>query len=115
MDGTIITELIEFLKTASPIVWQSLIKQVYSEAIVDLVWGLFLGGICFGLAKLFIYGSEQYKKDDYSDWGWGKLVALIGSGTAGLISFGLIVTALQWFANPEFYAIRFLLEKITGN
>ena len=115
MDGTIITELIEFLKTASPIVWQSLIKQVYSEAAADLVWALVIGGICFGLAKLFIYGNEQCKEDDFSDWEICRWFSLAGSVVAGLFSFGLIINAIQWFINPEFYAIRFILEKITGN
>jgi hypothetical protein len=115
MDGTIITELIEFLKTASPVVWQSLIKQVYSEAVSQLAWALALGGSCFGLVKLFIHGNKQYKEDNYSEWEKWRWVSLVGSVLAGFISFGLIVGAVQWFINPEFYAIRFLLEKLTGN
>ena len=44
-------QLIDFLKTASPIVWQSLIRQVYSDATVQLTWGILTGIISFVLVK----------------------------------------------------------------
>ena len=108
-------QVIDFLKTASPVIWQTLIRQVYSEAISYLVWAFVLGGISFALAKLFIYGTKQLDEDTYSVWNLWRWVCVVVSGFAGLTSFGILVSAIQWFANPEFYAIRFLLDRLTGN
>jgi hypothetical protein len=115
MDGTIFQQFIDLLKTVSPVIWQAFIKQAYSEAISYLVWALITGVGFFFLVKLFLFSTREYKKDKYSDWDIGKWCALAGSIIAGFISVSTLITAIQWFANPEFYAIRFLLEKFTGN
>jgi hypothetical protein len=114
MDGTIVQQLIDFVKTASPLVWNILIKQVYSEAIADLIWAFGLGGTCFVFVKVALYGFEKNKDDEFSDWSYGKWLGVIFATISGIISFSLIIGAVQWFANPEFYAIRFILEKLAG-
>jgi len=36
----ILSELVKFLQEVSPLVWQSLIKPVYVEAVGNLIWSI---------------------------------------------------------------------------
>jgi hypothetical protein len=108
-------ELVSFLKEVSPLVWSALIKQVYIKASANIAWSIGLLVVCVMLAKLGNYGRKQYAEDEYSDWEQGMWFAYLGSGIFGAISFFLFVSALMHFANPEFYAFRFILSNIGGN
>lgn len=117
MIDEVLKRLIEFLQGASPLVWSALIKQVYIEALARLAWAVGLLVITFLLVKLVNFQKKAYeeKYNDgrfFSDSEWAWLWA--GVAATGIASFALIVSALMWFANPEFYAIRYVIEKIGG-
>lgn len=114
----VLAELVLFLKEASPLVWSALVKQVYIEASAKIAWA-----VGFLIVSLLIFKLVQYKKAEYDkeyddgkfltdcEWAWGYA----GVALAGVLSFDHFVSAAMWFANPEFYAIRFLLEKLGGS
>jgi uncharacterized protein YqhQ len=112
-----IQKLIELFEQLSPKIWAILMKQVYIEATASLFWGLAVGAITLGFSSLGFhhrkkYQKDTYKNDDNSMWAW------ISWGTAGIsmiICVLIMISAIQHFANPEFYAIRFLLQQIPGN
>ena len=110
----VLSQLIAFLQEASPLVWATLIKQVYVEAVADLIWAIGLIVVCILLAKLGNYGRKESEKDKYSEWGFWFWFVYLSSAFAVLISFSLFVSALMQFVNPEFYAIRYILQQITG-
>lgn len=105
-------ELIAFLKEASPAVWQTLLKQVYVEAAGQIAWALAMAVICVLLVKLGLYAKRQYAKDDYSLWDVGQWASFCGALITGLVAFGLCVSAVQWLINPEFYAIRYIIQSL---
>jgi hypothetical protein len=111
----LLSQLIEFLKSASPLVWQTLIRQVYSDAIASIVWGVGLVVLCVSLAKLGAYGRKKAEEDGWqSSWDIPAIFSYIGSVISGLVAFGLIVYATQMLVNPEFYAIQYIISRLRG-
>lgn len=112
-----ILKLIEAIQKLAPEVWAVLIKQVYSEAATYLVWGviwLIAAALC-GKATLAVAANNW--GDDWHD----DSIRYFCAGLLALTVIGLLViaandltAAAQWFYNPEFYAIRFLLQQIPG-
>lgn len=106
LSGTL-DKLTGFVEQQSPAVWAILIKQVYANAVANVVGSLlgFAGaGVCYWLARLGL------KKTDNDD-GWmilitfGFIAMLVG------FSIGIVcgITAFKEFYNPAYYAIQFLL------
>lgn len=113
----VLQELVAFLKEASPLVWSALIEQVYIEASAKIAWAvafLVIAVVCYKVVKWqkSVYDKEWDDGKFLTDCPWAWLYA--GVGLSGALSFGHFVSAAMWFANPEFYAIRFLLEKLGG-
>ena len=111
MIDQVLLELVEFVKGASPVIWEALYRQVYVEALGGILWsvGLFcLSAILFRLGK-FCYG--QHTKS-YDSWDIAYVFSYFSAGASSVIAFGLLVSAVKYLANPEFYAIRFILQSI---
>jgi len=111
---TALQELIEFLENASPMVWEVLLKQVYIDAVANIAWAIMLVVVCILLIKLIKYSHEKMEEDSYSSWEMGLWLGYIFAPAAGALAFGLLVSAAMRFANPEFYAIRYILYQISG-
>ena len=110
MIDEVLRKLIDFLQEVSPLIWSTFIKQVYVEAFANIAWAIGLAVVCVLFAKLGNYGrnccEENYR------WEVGAWFAYIGSTISGFISFGLLVSAIMHLANPEFYAIRYIISQI---
>jgi hypothetical protein len=110
----LLKQLVEFLKTASPQLWSILMKQVYSDAIVNLLFGLLfltLGIVC-GSRILILY--KRPKTNDYEDYRIQYIVLGLLSFLFILISFMTLPVAFQHFYNPEFYAIQSIVGSLKG-
>jgi hypothetical protein len=105
-----IAKFIEFVSTASPLVWAALIKQVYVEVFSMVAWGVGFAVIAF---YLYRFGKKKQEEDD-SDNEPIIVIAYIIVAACGLAAFGKLVSAIKWSINPEFYAIHLLLEKLGG-
>ena len=110
----LLKELIEFIKDASPQLWAILIKQVYVEAVSFLIWGIVLSVSVYFLVKFSNYCREQHKKDKYEMWDAGAVLTCIVSIIAAPAALSFLISAMKWFSNPEFYAIRYILQQL-GN
>lgn len=111
-----VLELIEYLKGVSPFVWEAVIRQVYVEAWSKVFWSL---AFCFAMFLLNQHlGKKQKESVDpsefYGDNDWAVWVR-IGSVITGFLSLAYLSNAIKWLANPEFYAIRYIIEKVTGS
>jgi chromate transport protein ChrA len=104
----VLGELIDFLKNASPVVWNALIKQTYMEGVVSIVWAAILVLIAFGFYKL----GKKLNNSDEDTLFW--LSSFVASGIFLFIGVFRFIEGIMWLINPEFYAIRYILEKITG-
>ena len=111
----VLQELVDFLKAASPVVWEALYRQVYVIAMSKILWAIGLAFPIFGALSLAKKAWAWHEEDDgFSDynelayWCYGVSVAF------GVVIFGLIVSALMRIANPNYYAINLILEKLGG-
>ena len=105
----LIEKLIEYLEAMAPDVWEILVRQVYVDAICQGGLVLLLLALTIGMGAL----SYWFIKGAYEDDDDPEIVALF----FGTITFALLAATFMAFvgvagrlANPEFYAIRDLLE-----
>ncbi len=112
---TAVSELIEFLKGMSPVVWETLLQQARNEAIAKLIWGIVFFWVSYLLFQWVKKEKQRY--DEYyndgefltsDDHAWLYLALAVTVS----IAFGLLVSAVLWLSNPEFYAIKFLIQTI---
>ncbi len=108
----VLQQLLDFVKSASPQVWATLVRQVYVDAIMDIVWAVILIA-----AAVFLYllakrcRAEQEETDSFSSdeaWDMAAISSYVGMGFCVLLTLVMLTAAMPRFANPEFYAIRWL-------
>jgi uncharacterized membrane protein YidH (DUF202 family) len=105
-------QLIEAIKQASPQVWATIAKQVRLEACSDLVWAAVL--ILVSIALLFAakWFWKKHKEDEYGDWEQGTYLIAPISVIALIIALCLLTSGIKGVINPEFYAIRYIIESL---
>ena len=108
----IVRELIEFIKNASPQLWAILIRQAYTEATAKAIWAIALLAACYASVRLARHFAKLAEGD--SDWGQIMVVTYISAFICGVVAFSMLIGSIMWFINPEFYAIRFILQSITA-
>ena len=114
MNEEILKNLIEFLQKASPMIWDTFMRQVYADAFSYIAWSLVFFSAMFGLLKFSGYAEKQQVEDMYSsgEWEattfWSRIVAFI----MFLFSFGFFVSACMRFYNPSYYAIQLIVAQI---
>ncbi len=112
MDKVLI-ELIDALKSASPHIWQILMKQVYGDAVVELVFSILLVIAGCVLIKLTFYAKARYKEDRFSSWDAMAVISAIVAITGFATSNIVFLDAMQKFYNPEYYAIQLILSHLS--
>ena len=112
----LLQQLVEWFETASPQLWEILIKQVYVEATSDLVWGIIWLAVATALIFVGKWGWKcNEEHGDYNtDWEWVFVPSWVFSGILFPVGLAMLSSAIKWFVNPEFYAIRYILDKLTG-
>jgi len=106
-------DLINFIKNAAPMVWETLIRQVYNDAITYTFWALTL--LVFTII-LFRVGKrwEKTSEEEHDDSG----ICMLPYAFAVIFIIAipiLISNAIRMFVNPNFYAIKSILGMISGN
>ena len=114
MDGLaeILQQLIDFVKTASPLLWAILVKQAFVQGIQNSIWALLaliLTIICiWGIIKL----ARLCKQESEEFFGWMAVTL----GFLGCIILGVFLynftEAIGRFINPEYYAILNIIGQI---
>lgn len=124
----LLKELIEFVKSASPMVWTALIKQVYVYAIQNLVWGLLflVASIASGRTMIFFINrwiainkgmddgeSEYYHYSDVPTYVMGcSMASVCVFPLLVALALGTILEGASRLINPEFYAIQLILKQL---
>lgn len=133
----IMQQLIDMLKEMSPFVWETLIKQAYVGGIIYLVWALFfllVAILCWRAVNIINKTLVENKKNEELNWSrkYGEekvetldsdqemnynimgVIAAIATFISSPLSLGFFMTALPRFINPEFYAIRYIIDSLGG-
>jgi hypothetical protein len=108
MIDTLLTQLIDFVKATSPILWETLVRQVYVETLGCALTGIFamaLASLCFVAGKRCNV-SDGDRSVQVVIW----IVAIGFLGVGGMFLF----SALAHILNPNYYAIRIIIEQLTG-
>ncbi len=101
-------KLIEFLQTASPVVWDSLMKQVYANAYANLFWGAFLG-VLFPII-LYVLIRKLGDWDDAEDG--TKEIFFFFAFVFLACGCYLATIGFKELYNPTFYAIKMIIEQL---
>ena len=104
-------ELVEFVKSASPVIWEIFIKQVYVHALSLLLWA---SGMILVAVFLVRVGKWATKENPYGDWDFWIGLSYVFAFVFGFGAFACLIQAIACIINPEFYAIRFLLSNLGG-
>ena len=102
----ILKALMEFLKEASPVAWNALVRQVYATAVLHVFWaGVATGGgvILWKIAPRF---GEYMDDKGARHFTTGVAVVLF------FISLIFVSMAGMKFYNPDYYAIRIILDAL---
>ncbi len=104
-------ELVKFIQTASPVVWDAYMRQAVLLGMTYLVTGtifLMLSIVC----SLFIRGAK--KAMDESKYNDGLAFFLVFTGTLILAAIAMffITSGVLHLHNPEYYAIQDILMSI---
>lgn len=111
-----LVELINQFQSLAPDIWKVLVTQVYFEAIAKVFWGFFFFLVSWFIHKnLFLKEKKRYE-EKYDDGEFYKEESswwIVLSGIFFALGILFVSNALMWFANPKFYAIRYIIEQIT--
>lgn len=113
-------ELIGWLKATSSVVWGALVKQVYANTFEIVAWAVisgFIAKVFFGVAKKLLAKSKEdkrtaYRNDDMTDSDWATLSSSILGVVFAIIASGLLIYAAKMLYNPEYYAIKMILDNL---
>lgn len=111
-------ELIEFVKSASPMIWETFQRQVQVQIFQLIFWAVVLslvGGACAVICYK-TYKKVQDKKDESYYSNTDDVMIMLFSALAALagLAIGLInvTDAVSRMINPDFYTIQLILEQI---
>lgn len=110
--SAVLTDLAHAAKTTGEHVYWVLVRQQVVEGLVTFIEaGLWIGVMIYVLSEFKRFLQKQQYPDAVV--GGGATVALIGL----VLLFFLVVlgSGLKHMMNPEFYALKFLLESIKSN
>ena len=94
-------ELVAKLESLAPHIWATAMRQVYRDAIYDCIIGV---GVLLFMAAIVIFGVREARAEHNGD---EAIWYIVGVGI-GLVAILLLVSAIQKFINPQWYAIKLL-------
>jgi len=105
----LLKQLIEYLQTVSPQLWAILLKQTYSNAFVQVLAGVLFLVPTFFCVRIVIKAYVEDALDSVIG------ITVICCGVVLLI-FGIsfLLSGVQGFYNPEYYAIAKIIELLRG-
>ena len=110
----ILLRLIDIVQETAPALWAIARRQVAANIAEVAIWFVFCAIAAIALAFVTRHGVREYRKNDYnSSWELGAVFSGIGSVGCALVAFGLSTSLVKYLINPEFYAIKVLMDLIT--
>lgn len=117
----LLRELIEFVQQASPMIWETLVRQVYVQAMQSAVWSVFwllLVGVSVKALAWFNrrdHDGDLVMVDEYgtnAEHALGVVFSIFTALVASVLFFYCVVDFVSRLANPDYYAIQLILEQL---
>ncbi len=111
----ILIQLIQFVKNASPLVWQALIKQAYIDGIGAVILAVILTTVGFDVVGFARAAKEVESEDNavHKTYSFTFFLSIVASAL-----FAFAGCAISWgvrtIINPEFYVIEYVLKNLGG-
>ena len=101
-----------FLKEKAPWFWEVMIRQVWIEAVTDVLWAVPLLVV---LVVAFKRLMPKALSDDYNNDGWAILWGLVGivGFVVGILSIIAVVSLVRVCLNPEYYVLKKILMGVS--
>lgn len=97
-------------------IWAVLVKQARVEAAEWIIWSLFwfiLSGACAYMSR-WLYKLEKTGNRSHEVEEAYFLFAAVPSGIAFVIAAGCLANILTLFVNPEYWALKQIMEMMKG-
>jgi lipopolysaccharide export LptBFGC system permease protein LptF len=99
----LLLRLIEQIESLTPQLWSILIRQVYADASVMMVFG-----VVVLLLSFYFFRLKRIVKNEFDRIMFGLLFGLL----FGLFGVYLVAYAVKRFLNPEFYVIQWIVNQL---
>ena len=112
-----LSDLVEFIKGASPALWAIARQQVLVDMVSCLLWlAISIGAVC-ACVTWFKWARKKAVEEDISrtareNYWFATWVAIVIGGIFTLIALLLLSTSIRMKINPDYYAIRVLSEML---
>ena len=106
-----IEELSTVIKTASPIIWETLVRQQYVESFSIFAYFVFTV-IVFTLGVILYLKRPKWSLNEFDDPVFAIIVSMVSGGCMAIGIFLVFISAIPRIWNPYYYAINDLLNKI---
>ena len=109
MGEEVLSKLVEFIGSASPVIWETARRQVVVDLVQCIVWMVLFAAVAYACVKWSKYFWRKHQEDKY---GCHEVSVgfLIGGAVFAVIIVAVLLTHIIGVAiNPNYYAIRLLL------
>ena len=109
MGEEVLSKLVEFIESASPVIWETARRQVVVDLVQSIVWMVLCAiatYVCVKWSKYF-WRKHQEDKYGYHEVSVGFLIG--GAAIAALIVAVSLTHIIGVAINPNYYTIRLLL------
>ncbi len=109
MVGNAVAQISTTVQNVAPQIWRVMVKQQYANAIGDLVWptGLVLVAFIFRKTVVKKFSEGEGNNEDKQTLQFISLIVLVGGS---LMFFYNLQSSIKILINPEYYAVRDLLQ-----
>jgi hypothetical protein len=109
-----VTSVSDALKKVAPEVWRIMIRQQYAKAAANLIipWGLFVIGLIAHVLLKKYWKKPEDKDYDVAWWVFSRAVPVVWMIGLAIIGFVCLADAIQYIVNPQYYALRDLVQLI---
>ena len=109
MGEEVLSKLVEFIGSASPVIWETARRQVVVDLVQSIVWMVLCAIATYVCVKWSKYFWRKHQEDKYGchEVSVGFLIG--GAVFAALIATVLLTHIIGVAINPNYYAIRLLL------
>ena len=113
MGEELVVRLVEFVESASPVVWAAARQQVMVRLFQNILGLLFFSSLIVGCVFLLRLSRRKLREAAYEDevpWVIAIAVSVICPVFFGTIAFFCAHDIVGFLLNPDYYAIEILLE-----
>jgi hypothetical protein len=116
MDNELIRKIVEFVEEASPIIWAAVQRQVAVTVVLDLIWAALFLALTIGLVYGCIRCRNKYLEDTYRNdaYSMSAIFLVLGAAVTTFMFVFLFNNALSHLLNPDYHAIKILIDLFPG-